>query len=114
MKILSELIDQDAISKFTPFQKKVYEELVKIPAGQVITYQELAKKAGNPKAARAVGHAMATNPFVIIIPCHRVINASGEIGNYSDGGPSRKEKLLISEGVKIENGKINQRHFHFL
>jgi len=97
----------------THFQKTVYAELKKIPAGKVITYQDLAKRIGNPKAARAIGHAMAINPYLIEIPCHRVVSATGKIGNYSGGeGTKTKNALLVSEGVLfLENGKINPKCF---
>jgi len=85
----------------TPFSAKVYEELQKIPYGEVISYEELAKKIGNPKAARAVGNANGKNPIVIIIPCHRVISKSGKIGGYS-GGIDKKRKLLKLEGTSID------------
>lgn len=107
-KALSEYIDKKILATFTPFQMKVYQELIQIPAGQVISYQSLAKNAGSPKAARAVGHAMALNPCVPTIPCHRVVSSSGKIGQYSAGGPSIKKDLLLKEGVKIEGDQIIQ------
>jgi methylated-DNA-[protein]-cysteine S-methyltransferase len=107
-KALSEYIDSNTIAALTPFQMKVYQELINIPAGQVISYQSLAKNAGSPKAARAVGHAMAINPCVPIIPCHRVVSACGKIGHYSAGGPTIKKDLLLKEGVKIEGDQIIQ------
>jgi len=107
-KVLENSIDKEIMATFTPFQIKVYQELIQIPAGQVISYQSLAKNAGSPKAARAVGHAMAINPCVPTIPCHRVVSASGKIGQYSVGGPSVKKALLLKEGVKIEGDQIIQ------
>lgn len=65
--------------------------------GETISYGELAKVCGSPNAARAVGQAMRNNPFSIIVPCHRVINANGKMGNYS-GGVEKKEWLLKHEG----------------
>ena len=106
MKTLNSLIGEDASSQLTPFQKRVYEALIQIPAGQTITYQDLAKLAGSPKAARAVGYAMAKNPFILTIPCHRVINANGTIGQYSAGGESKKIELLQKEGIPIQNKRI--------
>lgn len=82
--------------KGTPFQQKVWQELAKIPYGQTISYKDLATKANARLAARAVGTAMAKNPLCIILPCHRVLPASGKVGNYA-GGPAIKSKLLKIE-----------------
>ena len=81
----------------TPFQTKVWEELLKIPAGSVITYQELAVAIGRPKAWRAVARAVATNSIAYFIPCHRVIRKNGELGGYR-WGRDKKIALLKSEG----------------
>lgn len=83
--------------KGTIFQKKVWNELLKIPYGKLKTYKEIAIKVGNQNAMRAVGRANATNHAPIIIPCHRVIASNGQLGGYS-GGISIKEKLLELEG----------------
>lgn len=80
----------------TSLQLKVWNELMNIPFGTVISYAELAKRVGKPKAVRAVGTAVGKNPIPLLIPCHRVIRSNGEIGNYS-GGVSIKEKLLKLE-----------------
>ena len=82
----------------TPFQLRVWQELRLIPWGQTISYGELARRVGNPKASRAVGQANAINPIPLIIPCHRVINAEGSLGGYSSG-PDRKRWLLRHEGA---------------
>lgn len=82
------------LTGYTPFQKKVYQTLQKIPAGKVITYAGLAKKAGYPGAARAVGTAMKKNRVPIVIPCHRVIRANGSVGLYNQG--VRWKKLLLT------------------
>ncbi|MCX5712039.1 MAG: MGMT family protein [Candidatus Omnitrophica bacterium] len=76
------------------FTKKVYKATLSIPLGQVRSYKWIAKKAGKPKALRAVGQILKNNPYPLIIPCHRVIKSNGEPGNYSAGGPKVK-KLLI-------------------
>src|SRR3990167_739024 len=81
----------------TDFQKKVWNELLKIPYGQLMTYKAIAIMLGNENAMRAVGRANATNHAPIIIPCHRVIASNGKLGGYS-GGISLKEKLLELEG----------------
>ena len=82
----------------TPFQLRVWQELRRIPRGQTISYGELARRVGNPKASRAVGQANAVNPIPLIIPCHRVIAADGSLGGYSSG-PDRKRWLLRHEGA---------------
>lgn len=80
----------------TAFRKKVWNALTEIPYGETITYGELACRAGNPKAVRAVGGANHHNPIPIIIPCHRVIGADGTLTGYG-GGLELKEKLLTLE-----------------
>jgi methylated-DNA-[protein]-cysteine S-methyltransferase len=80
----------------TDFQRKVWEQLQTIPFGETISYAELAKRAGNPKAMRAAGSANGKNPFCIVVPCHRVIAKDGTIGGYA-GGLARKRKLLAVE-----------------
>lgn len=83
--------------KGTEFQQLVWNELLKIPYGETCSYGEIAKRIGNPKASRAIGMANNRNPISIIIPCHRVIGASGKLVGYG-GGLEIKEKLL-----KLEN-----------
>jgi methylated-DNA-[protein]-cysteine S-methyltransferase len=80
----------------SPFQLAVWDELMKIPYGSTITYGDLAKRIGNPKAARAVGLANGQNPIPIIVPCHRVIGASGKLTGFG-GGVHNKELLLNLE-----------------
>lgn len=80
----------------TSFQKAVYQELLNIPYGEVISYRTLAQRVGSPKASRAVGNANHHNPLPIIIPCHRVILNDGKIGGYG-GGISMKSWLLNLE-----------------
>jgi methylated-DNA-[protein]-cysteine S-methyltransferase len=81
-----------------PFRRTVLEELREVPFGQTVSYGELAARAGNPKAARAVGTACARNPIPIVVPCHRVLPGTGKLGNYG-GGPERKRALLELEGA---------------
>jgi methylated-DNA-[protein]-cysteine S-methyltransferase len=83
----------------TPFQLRVWQELRRIPWGDTISYRELARRAGSPKAFRAVGQANACNPIPIIIPCHRVISADGGLGGFSSG-LWRKRWLLDHEGAR--------------
>ena len=80
----------------TPFQKKVLTALRRVPYGNTISYGELAKTIGNPKASRAVGQANARNPIPIVIPCHRVIGSSGKLTGFG-GGISVKQTLLDLE-----------------
>lgn len=85
---------------FTHFRTAVYRALLDVPAGQVVTYGELARRAGRPAAARAVGSAMAENPIAIVVPCHRVVRADGSLGRYGFGDPW-KRFLLLSEGALL-------------
>ena len=88
------------------FQRRVLSAQRDVPRGQVTTYGRIAKKLGNPKGARAVGGALARNPFPIVIPCHRTIRSSGEIGGFG-GGQNLKRALLELEEMKIsKEGKI--------
>ena len=88
------------MEQFAPFHKKVYENTIRIPNGKVLTYGELAKNAGSPKAFRAVGQAMAKNPFPIVIPCHRVVGSSGGLVGYAaPGGTVTKQKILEIESL---------------
>ena len=93
----------------TEFQLKVWKGLLNIPQGNLISYGHLAQKIGSPKAARAVGSALANNPLAYIIPCHRVIRESGIINNYR-WGSARKKIIIgweqaIKEQEKLESGK---------
>ena len=80
----------------TDFQKKVWEELLKIPYGETKSYLDIAKSIGNPKACRAVGMANNKNKIIIIVPCHRVIGSNKKLVGYA-GGLDVKEKLLNLE-----------------
>lgn len=80
----------------TPFQQKVWKALLRVPAGKTVSYAALARNAGKPKAARAVGAAMGANPIPLIVPCHRVIASSGKLGGFGGGLPLKK-KLLDAE-----------------
>jgi AraC family transcriptional regulator of adaptative response/methylated-DNA-[protein]-cysteine methyltransferase len=80
----------------SPFQKQVWEELKKIPPGETRSYSDIAKAIGKPSAFRAVAQANGANQLALIIPCHRVINADGELGGYG-GGLIRKKWLLNHE-----------------
>jgi methylated-DNA-[protein]-cysteine S-methyltransferase len=81
-----------------PFSLRVLDELAQVPYGHTATYGELAARAGRPQAARAVGTVMNRNPVPIVLPCHRVVGASGSLVGYA-GGLDRKVKLLELEGA---------------
>ena len=86
--------------KGTKFQRKVWEEIKKIPRGKIRTYKEIAIAIGRPNSARAVANACGKNPTPIEIPCHRVIRSDGQLGGYSGkGGISEKKRLLKKEGI---------------
>ena len=82
--------------KGTPFQKRVWQELEKIPFAQTVSYGDIAKRIGNPKASRAVGMANSKNPIPIIVPCHRVIGKDGSLTGFG-GGVGLKKQLLELE-----------------
>jgi O-6-methylguanine DNA methyltransferase len=87
----------------TPFQRRVWEELARIPYGETRTYGQVAAAIGNPKACRAVGGANRVNPLAILVPCHRVINEGNIIGGYA-GGQKWKRWLLANEGTLFRVG----------
>ena len=103
-RVLAHLRDGRDLGEFpldlegTGFSAEVLQALREVPAGSTVTYSELARRLGRPGAARAVGNACANNPFLLILPCHRVVPASGGYGNYAGaGGVETKRKLLERE-----------------
>ncbi len=86
----------------TPFQLKVWETLLKIPMGNLSTYGTIAKEIDKPKASRAIGTAIGSNPVAFLIPCHRVIQSTGTIGGYMWGG-TRKSAIIGWEAAKVNN-----------
>ncbi len=100
--IIQQVFDRQPSGKFhlwvqgTSFQLKVWEALLRIPAGAVSTYQKIAEGIGNPGAVRAVGTAIGQNPVAYLIPCHRVIRAAGQVGEYH-WGHTRKQAILGRE-----------------
>ena len=96
------------------FNQRCYDLLRQIPKGKVVTYADIAHQLGG-KAYQAVGNAMASNPDVIVVPCHRVVNSNGAIGKYALG-TEKKIALLKEEGILLntENNKVvdlnKQRH----
>jgi methylated-DNA-[protein]-cysteine S-methyltransferase len=88
------------LGRLPPFQRRVFEVVRRIPAGETLSYGEVAAAAGSPGAARAVGQALGRNPFPIVVPCHRVLAAGGRLGGFTaQGGVATKTKLLAAEGV---------------
>lgn len=88
------------VALLAEFNRRVLQELARVPYGEVVTYGELAARAARPRAARAVGTAMNRNPLPIVLPCHRVIGANGKLVGYA-GGLERKEALLRLEGALL-------------
>jgi len=83
-------------SRFTEFEKQVYKCVLNIPLGEMRSYKWVAERINRPKSWRAVGNVLNKNRFPLIIPCHRVVNMSGDIGGYSRG-KAEKEKLINLE-----------------
>lgn len=110
-------LDGDAIAIVTipieqpggPFFQEVWAALRSVPAGQVISYQELAELAGRPRAMRAVGTACARNTIAPFVPCHRVIQSGGRLGSYGFGGTDVKAAMLVHEGVRVESDRPDAR-----
>ncbi len=99
-KSRSDLIDKIEKTGLTRFQKDVLIYTLSIPEGETRTYSDVARAIGHPNAFRAVGSALAKNPFAPDVPCHRVIRKDGGVGNYSGaGGVERKISLLKKEGA---------------
>ncbi len=90
------------------FKEKIYKICSSIPKGKVATYGQLARLAGKPKAARAVGVFMKINPDAPLVPCHRVVASDGNLTGYSGtGGIPQKKKMLLAEGVSFKNTRAD-------
>ncbi len=98
------LADLD-LKQCTSFQRTILAACFRIPRGRVCSYGALAKVAGVPKGARAAGTVMATNPFPLVIPCHRVVRSDGALGGFG-GGLAMKRALLAGEGVHFDNREM--------
>lgn len=83
----------------TLWQRQVWQALLQIPYGETVSYGELARQLGQPRASRAVGQAVGRNPWLILVPCHRVIRGDGSLGGYREG-IVMKRQLLVHEGAK--------------
>lgn len=92
----------------TPFQQRVWQALTRIPAGATRSYGEIAAELGSPGASRAVGAATGRNPISIIVPCHRLVGASGALTGYA-GGVDRKRWLLAHEAAGVQRDGVPMR-----
>lgn len=102
-----------ALERCGIFQRKVLKAEYEIPRGRISTYGRIANHLGVRGGSRAVGRALAENPFPIIIPCHRAVRANGEIGGYQ-GGSKMKRALLTMEGVKFRlNGNVLMENVYY-
>ena len=94
--------------------KRIYEAVKRIPKGRVATYAQVAEAAGDRKMARAVGNALHKNPDPSSIPCHRVVNAKGELaGEYAFGGAWKQAERLMEEGVQVVDGKVDLKKYQW-
>lgn len=92
--------------------KRIYEAVRKVPKGRVATYGQIAELAGDRKMARAVGNALRRCPDPDSIPCHRVVNAKGELsGGFAFGGEEIQAKLLAEEGIELSDGRVNLERY---
>ncbi|MEM4525427.1 MAG: MGMT family protein [Methanothermobacter sp.] len=98
-------IENLALDLCSEFQRKVLLATYNIPTGFVSTYGRIASRLST--SPRSVGRALATNPFPIFVPCHRVVKSDGSLGGYQ-GGKAMKKRLLKSEGIKFHNNKIDK------
>ncbi|MBI4431090.1 MAG: methylated-DNA--[protein]-cysteine S-methyltransferase [Candidatus Omnitrophica bacterium] len=94
----------------TPFQKKVWAALRRIPPGKTLSYAEIARRIGSPKAFRAVGTACGKNPVALIVPCHRVVGSGKSLGGYA-GGIRIKKQLLKHENA-LHDAELAMKDFH--
>jgi methylated-DNA-[protein]-cysteine S-methyltransferase len=102
------------MSGVPPFHRLVYEQARQIPAGQTLTYGELAQRVGSAGSARAVGQALGRNPFAIVVPCHRVFAAGGKLGGFSaTGGTTTKLRLLALESPRAAASPAGETPFCF-
>jgi O-6-methylguanine DNA methyltransferase len=92
----------------TDFQRHIFERLLTIPYGRIVSYGDIADGLGEPGAARAVGQAVGANPLPIVVPCHRVVRSDSRLGGYS-GGLSLKVALLAIEGIPVDGQRSGSR-----
>ncbi len=90
----------------TPFTRRVYNVVLKIPLGETRTYQWVAWRSGSPGAARAVGQVLKRNPYPLIIPCHRVVGSGGKMCGYSGAGGIKRKRELLELESKIRKNML--------
>ena len=106
-------LDMMALERCSEFQRRVLQVELKIPRGWVSTYGRIARRLGAPGGARAVGGALASNPFPIVIPCHRALRSDGGLGGFQ-GGVEMKRALLAGEGVEFtRGGKVLMKRVYY-
>ena len=106
-------LDAAAMATRPVFQQAVLRAEHGIPRGRVSTYGLIARHLGKPGASRAVGNALATNPFPLIVPCHRAVRSDGGLGGFQ-GGPAMKRALLEREGIAFDrSGRVAVPRFHY-
>ncbi len=86
------------LSPLTPFQRRILTATARVAYGEVTTYRDVARKAGNEQASRAAGGALGANPIPIVVPCHRVIATDGSLGGYAGGLPAKRRLLTLERG----------------
>ena len=90
------------------FSEKVYEYLLTVPKGTVVTYGMIARAIGHPRASRQVGNALHHNPYPVVIPCHRVVNREGRLAPaFAFGGWEKQAELLRAEGIEVADGYVD-------
>lgn len=95
-------------------KEKVYDFLKTIPKGKVVTYGQIAEAAGNPRAARAVGNILHSNPNGEEIPCYKVVDAKGRLSeNYAFGGIEKQKERLEKEGIEVKNYRVDLNKYKF-
>ena len=94
-------------TRITDFEWKVFRATSRIPLGETRTYQWVARSIGKPKAVRAVGQALKKNPFLLIVPCHRVVRSDGKLGGYAGLGGIKTKKylLLLEKEIRAQTGR---------
>lgn len=106
---LQQCIEHGQLHPAMNFSQRVWTLTARIPRGRVTTYAELARALGG-KGYRAVGQALNRNPYAPRVPCHRVVGSNGRLTGFA-GGLDKKQQLLKSEGIRIENGKVTATPF---
>lgn len=91
-------VDVD-LTPLSPFQRRILTATAKVPYGEVTTYREVARRAGNAQASRAAGGALGANPIPIVVPCHRVVATDGSLGGYSGGLDAKRRLLALERGA---------------